>query len=481
MPQLLMQAAPAAAISALPGSAATDEVWLEAYDAVRQDSVAWAAPEAVVTPGHALAPFKAIVPPPDDHLWSSTRVRAPEALALVPPDPEVAWIGHADTGWGRHYQLPRSRLDLDNSLDVFSGLNDAEDPLEFIDMFDGHGVGTAALMISGDDDHLAPEDGIPDDVRGLCPNARLTPVRCANSVVLFSDLALTRAIDHLARLGVDVISISLGGLPSPLLHRAVTRAIHDHQVIVIAAGGQRFPVVPYPAAYDECIAVAATTTDDRPWESTTGGKSITIAAPGHQVLTADFGPERAEIVKSGAGTSYATPHVSAAAALWLEYHGRARLGERYAGAQPMQEVFREVLVGSARVPDPSWRGDRHGAGILDMKALLEMPLPPQRRSHRAHLPTPLQHDLAALGDALGISASQADATMRRSARVAPAEYPVAVSEVLRDVMSLPAEEVSALRSSVARGAPGAQVEALADRLPTAVAPLASPHLANRLE
>ena len=66
-------------------------------------------------------------------------------------------------------------------------------------------------------------------------------------------------------------------------------------------------------------------------------------------------------------------HVSGAAALWLAFHD-AKL-DPYAD-KPWQrvEAFRHCLVHSARKP-ARWDSALFGAGILDMAALLDVPLP----------------------------------------------------------------------------------------------------------
>ena len=65
--------------------------------------------------------------------------------------------------------------------------------------------------------------------------------------------------------------------------------------------------------------------------------------------------------------------VASAAALWLSYHGRERLLERY-GPEGTVQVFRQLLRDTSRRPH-GWATATNGDGILDVSALLLAPLP----------------------------------------------------------------------------------------------------------
>src|SRR5262249_41836296 len=74
----------------------------------------------------------------------------------------------------------------------------------------------------------------------------------------------------------------------------------------------------------------------------------------------------------GDGTSYATTHVAAAAALWLTKHANDLRGLQ--SNWRLVETFRKCLQQSAKAPS-SWNTRLWGAGILDIVELLNCPLP----------------------------------------------------------------------------------------------------------
>lgn len=74
------------------------------------------------------------------------------------------------------------------------------------------------------------------------------------------------------------------------------------------------------------------------------------------------------MVGLGEGTSFATPHVAALAAHWLQRNGRQNLLDSFAGI-PLQHVYRTLLRQTARVPQ-GWDTANFGAGIIDAGALV---------------------------------------------------------------------------------------------------------------
>lgn len=320
--------------------------------------------------------------PPKNRNWSNEAVRLPQAQQIPGFKPGTGVvIGHPDTGWAQHPELDMAALDLKRQWNTLTNTSNAIDPQKFI-LFNGHGTATGSVLISGPS----------GEINGIAPDASLLPIRCVESVVLILDVEVAKAVWYASQQNVHVISISLGGLPMPHLQDVIRYAVNEKNIIIAASAGHYEPIVAYPAAYPECIAVTGTTPTDRPWKESAWGPKICVSAPAHFVWVADFDENRQPLpTKAGDGTSFATPHVAAAAALWLAFHGRQAVLGRYSGAVPLQEVFRMLLKRTARNPgvfqmpgtpddvDPSvgykWDVSRYGAGIVDIEALLRAPLP----------------------------------------------------------------------------------------------------------
>ena len=298
--------------------------------------------------------------------WSLQKANVIDAWALFAsgrPGAGVT-IGHPDTGFTPHPDLADpERLLVAEGFDF-----DDDDPNPIDDLDDefldnpGHGTGTGSVIVS----NRGPAPGLPPPafVSGAAPFASLIPIRTTESVVLFSTRGLRRAIDHAVSKRAHVISISLGGpLPSPALKAAIRRAI-DAGAIVLAAAGNQVGVVVFPAAFDETIAVAASTFDDEEWAGSSRGDAVDISAPGASVWRARV--ERGSdggfdfSVNRGNGTSFAVATTAGVAALWVSFHGFKNLVSRY-GAAPIARVFKSLLQSTCRTP-PGWDTANFGPG-----------------------------------------------------------------------------------------------------------------------
>jgi serine protease len=222
-------------------------------------------------------------------------------------------------------------------------------------------------------------------VSGVAPGARVMPLRVTKSVVLgfFSTWHLARGIEHAARHGAHVVSISLGTvIPSFRLSRAVGYA-KKRGVILVAAAGNCTPFVVIPAAYGDVAAVAASNARREVWPGTSRGGAVDVTAPGESVWRAVVDAQHPTVfdVQRGKGTSFSAPIVAGIAALWLARHGREDLIRRY-GADKVPKLFTELLRASATFV-PGWDTGRFGSGLANARRVLAAPLPARVESVEA--------------------------------------------------------------------------------------------------
>ena len=340
-------------------------------------------PPTALDDGPRLAPFdtSAATPLPcaaTTPEWSLDLCRVKQAWALTPSAPggrthgEGIRVGHPDTGYTKHAEIweTPSRVLAEESFDFVRREADAVDRLERGNP--GHGTTTASVIMSG----IGGADA-QAFVSGLAPRASLLPLRVTASVVLLAFDRLAEAIRYATDHGCHVISMSLGGpVPSRALERAIADAV-ERGVIVLAAAGNVWPWVVYPARLDQVVACAACNCQSGVWKQSASGDTVDVTAPGESVWVARPGASAAtedDLVSLGSGTSYAVATTAGACALWLAFHGRDALVARY-GASQLAAVFKEVLMTQGVRTPPGWKTDKHGAGILDVEALLRAPLP----------------------------------------------------------------------------------------------------------
>jgi subtilisin family serine protease len=121
-------------------------------------------------------------------------------------------------------------------------------------------------------------------------------------------------IDKAISWDLDIINLSLGcACDVQSMHDAVIRAKNAGIVIVAAAGNDSSQPVIYPAAYPEVIAVSATDSNNNLASWSSRGPEVDLSAPGVSIYSTYKGKSYATL----SGTSMASPHVAASAALVL--------------------------------------------------------------------------------------------------------------------------------------------------------------------
>jgi len=315
------------------------------------------------------------LPESDDFEWSVKLCRAREAWVRSETTPGAGARGagivvaHPDTGYTVHPEFfDPTRLRVGESFDFLAGTPDAVDPLD--GEHPGHGTSTGSVIMS----NAGPLPGTAAFVSGIAPQASLVPLRVSDSVIHFSYANLCAALYYAVEHGHHVVSMSLGGpWGSGALERAIRHAV-DSGLVLVAASGNYWPWVVYPAKYDEVVAVAACNAREEVWRHATTGAAVDVTGPGESVWHARTRAPGEFDVERGSGTSYATATLAGICALWLAHHGRANLVARY-GAARLAAVFKEQLMTHGVRTPQGWPTGERGAGIANADALLAAPLP----------------------------------------------------------------------------------------------------------
>jgi serine protease len=165
---------------------------------------------------------------------------------------------------------------------------------------------------------------------GIARNCTLMPIRVLNASGNGTYTQIANGIIWAADHGAHVGNLSLGGsLGSSTLSSAVTYATNAGVLLCAATGNTGRSGVQYPARYTSCIAVGATRFDGARSYYSTYGTGIDVVAPGGDVTIDQngdgYGDGILQQTFSGGvtnfgyyffqGTSMATPHVAAIAAL----------------------------------------------------------------------------------------------------------------------------------------------------------------------
>ncbi|HEY5785963.1 MAG TPA: S8 family serine peptidase [Microlunatus sp.] len=269
---------------------------------------------------------------PDQFAWhlddTYTRLRAARARVAF-SDPRTR-IAHIDTGYYPRHETTPAHLarHLERNFAHDGPPDSAADPNPDLLLDNsGHGTGTIGILAgnrvaAAGDDHL-----------GGAPDAEILPLRIADRVVLFTTSALAQAVTYATDQRCDVISLSMGGLPSRAWAEAVDNA-YEHGVVFCAAAGNHISVSPsgtvYPARFPRVLSVCGVMANHTPYTGLTGtalqGNSGPKSAMDHALSA--YTPNidwplwgcPTGIRHNGEGTSSATPQVAAAAALWIEHY-----------------------------------------------------------------------------------------------------------------------------------------------------------------
>lgn len=199
--------------------------------------------------------------------WHHAKISDPQAWQYGSGDGVVVAV--ADTGTDCTHPDIRcvAGYDATTRTGLASGVNS-----------DGHGHGTHVSSTATSTGNNGVQGA------GVAWSARVMPIRVLGSSGSgsLSDIAAGAvwAVDH----GARVINMSLGGAGgAATLQSALQYAVARNAQVVCAAGNANNTAPSYPAAYPECISVAATDQNDRRASFSSYGSTVDVAAPGVQI------------------------------------------------------------------------------------------------------------------------------------------------------------------------------------------------------
>jgi hypothetical protein len=221
----------------------------------------------------------------------------------------------------------------------------------------GHGTAVASMLVAS-----RPDVGIV----GLVPDATLLAARIVRPDACSSAVPATgliAALGWLRKEGAQVVNVSATSLPSRALVDSL-RALELSGSLVVAAVGNGGGITGrdlFPASQPGVLGVAALapSSSTKVWAGSTSGPQVDLVAPaaGIKVLSSKA---TAEFLYTPPGTSFATPLVTAAAAMVWATH------RDWNAAEVANALVRSARpLPGGRAPSRSW-----GSGRLDVSLAL---------------------------------------------------------------------------------------------------------------
>ena len=310
------------------------------------------------------------------HMEDAWEISDGSGIIIAVIDTGVAYENYSQ-GFSDYYLAP----DLASTLFVqgYDFVNNDTHPNDD----EGHGTHVTGTIAQSTNNNAG--------VAGIAYGASIMPIKVLGSSGSGSYADIADGVRYAADNGAHIINLSLGGpVTTTYLEEALAYAYGKGVIIVAAAGNNGTNSIAYPAAHDEyVIAVGATRFDETRAPYSDYGSSLDIMAPGGDTTVDQNGDGYGDGILQQtfgritsrfgyyfySGTSMASPHVAAVAALVMS-HGNA--------TTPLD--VREALESTAKDLGAPGRDNLHGYGLLDAVASLawnggapiEPPPPPEQ-------------------------------------------------------------------------------------------------------
>jgi serine protease len=358
----------------------------------RRSDVLWAVPNYVAHASGAFVPDDAGRVGGPSGGWQELQwnfsgpfgVEAPEAWANLIADGKPGGAGVTvavlDTGIA-YADRGRFRRSPDFTAHQFVQGYDFVSRNSFPNDRNGHGTFVAATIAEATNNRYG--------LTGLAYGVHLMPIRVLDSEGEGEASTIAEGVFYAVRHGANVINLSLEFSPGvtaadiPQLIEAL-RFAHRHGVLVVAAAGNEgHSAIAYPARAPYVVSVGATTEHGCLASYSNDGSGLTLVAPGggadanlvgdpnchpeapsgrdvFQVTFTGSSPRRFGLPSGYEGTSMATPHVAATAALVI--------ASGVLGAHPTPAQITARLRATARKLGGGGDERLYGAGLVDAAA-----------------------------------------------------------------------------------------------------------------
>ena len=311
-------------------------------------------------------------------------VDAPEAWANVnadgAPGGSRVIVAVLDTGVA-YANRGKYRRSPDFSNYAFVRGYDFIDRTPYPNDHNGHGTFVAGTIAEATNNRYG--------LTGLAYAARIMPVRVLDGAGEGEASTIAEGVRFAVNHGARIINMSLefssevSGSDIPELVEALRYAYRHNVLVVAAAGNEGSTTIPYPARAHHVIAVGATTEHGCLASYSNYGRGIALVAPGggpdmnlpgdphcrpeqpagrdiFQMTFTGSNPRAFDFPNGYEGTSMATPHVTATAAMII--------AARILGPKPTVAQLTKRLTATAhKLGDPQDQAD-YGAGLLNAAA-----------------------------------------------------------------------------------------------------------------
>jgi serine protease len=301
-----------------------------------------------VEPNYVYQLFKAPNDPDYSKQWNFRSINVEPAWNET--QGEGITVAVIDTGVSRVPDL--SKTEFVKGYDFVNHRSEADDD-------NGHGTHVAGTIAQSTNNNYG--------VAGIAYKAKIMPLKVLSKEGGGTVANIADAIRYAADNGADVINMSLGGGgESILMQKAIDYAYDKGVVIIAAAGNSNQNASSYPARYPKVISVSAVDAAGEKAPYSNYGAGVDLSAPGGgengKILQETIDPNTGQAVFAEfQGTSMASPHVAAVAAL-----------VKAIGVSEPSEVLNILKESSRKVAEDPL--NYYGAGQLDADQAVQVAL-----------------------------------------------------------------------------------------------------------